>query len=129
MASQGGMQGSGLGAFGGPLAMRQASSAFLEFAALAVGHQQHHACCPPVSPQEKVCWTNAHSIVSQGTLQTLRVWHRCMVCLLRPVSYVLCVPLCMFLMVHVEVLAVKEEHGLTCARHQPLVCVCRAWHV
>ena len=71
MASQGGMQGSGLGAFGGPLAMRQASCAFLEFAALAVGHQQQHACCPPVSPQEKVCWISAHSSMSQATMQDL----------------------------------------------------------
>ena len=44
--------------------------------------------------------------------------------MLRPVSYVLCVALCMFLMVHVEVLSDKQEHGLTCARHHPLyVCV------
>ena len=43
---------------GGPFAIRQASCAFLEFAAIAANHQQH-PCCLPVSPQEKVL-TAAH---------------------------------------------------------------------
>ena len=62
MASQGNLQGPGLTALTAPLAMRQATCTFLEFAALAVQHQSQHPCCPPISPQEKVqvlnlsCW-------------------------------------------------------------------------
>ena len=41
------------GSIKGPLGMRHACSTFLEFAALAVQHQQQPYCAP-VSPQEKV---------------------------------------------------------------------------
>lgn len=54
MATQGALGGAGLLQAGGPFAMRQASCAFLEFAALAANHQQH-PCCLPVSAHEKVC--------------------------------------------------------------------------
>ena len=37
----------------GPLGMRQACCSFLDFAALAIQHQQQ-PYCPPVSPQEQV---------------------------------------------------------------------------
>ena len=41
------------GSVKGPLGMRHACSTFLEFAALAVQHEQQ-PYCPPVSSQEKV---------------------------------------------------------------------------
>lgn len=53
MATQGPSQGPGPGSMGGPLAMRQASCVFLEFAALAIYHHQQPPCCPPISPYEK----------------------------------------------------------------------------
>lgn len=54
MATQGPSQGSGPGSMGSPLAMRQASCVFLEFAALAVNHHHQPLCCPPISPYERV---------------------------------------------------------------------------
>ena len=54
MATQGPSQGYDLATLAGPLAMRQASCALLEFAALAVSHQRQHPFCPPISSQEKV---------------------------------------------------------------------------
>lgn len=72
MATQGALGATGLLQAGGPFAVRQASCAFLDFAALAADHQQH-PCCLPVSAPEKVC---------------LRVWCicRCLIVLneLRP---------------------------------------------
>ncbi|KAL0029785.1 hypothetical protein WJX79_010638 [Trebouxia sp. C0005] len=52
MATQGPSQGPGPG-MGGPLAMRQASCVFLEFATLAVNHHNQPPCCPPISPYER----------------------------------------------------------------------------
>ena len=54
MATQGALGAAGLLQAGGPFALRQATCAFLDFAALAADHQ-HHLCCLPVSAQEKVC--------------------------------------------------------------------------
>ena len=53
MATQGPLGATGLLQAGGPFAIRQASCAFLDFAASAAEHQQH-PCCLPVSAQEKV---------------------------------------------------------------------------
>ncbi|DBA65573.1 TPA: hypothetical protein ACH3X2_003134 [Trebouxia sp. C0005] len=52
MATQGPSQGPGPG-MGAPLAMRQASCVFLEFATLAVNHHNQPPCCPPISPYER----------------------------------------------------------------------------
>ena len=54
MATQGALGATGLLQAGGPFVIRQASCAFLDFAALAADHQQHPWCLP-VSAQEKVC--------------------------------------------------------------------------
>lgn len=54
MATQGALGASGLLQAGGPFAIRQASCAFLAFAASAVDQQQH-PCCLPVTAHEKVC--------------------------------------------------------------------------
>ena len=54
MATQGALGASGLLQAGGPFAIRQASCAFLDFAASAVDQQQQ-PCCLPITAQEKVC--------------------------------------------------------------------------
>ncbi len=66
MATQGPSQGPGPGSMGGPLAMRQASCVFLEFAALAVNHHHQPPCCPPISPYEKVGHYMCH--INNGAL-------------------------------------------------------------
>ena len=53
MATQGALGATGLLQAGGPFAIRQASCAFLDFAASAA-EQQQHPCCLPVSAPEKV---------------------------------------------------------------------------